>query len=129
MGRPAIYGEDASRMKSGVPAAALRATVRAEPPGPELRIVWPVRSGRADRSVIVPVTAGAKSIVSWLVLRSAWVIAARSEPGPESFVFITVIVLSTTRPSRGSIPHAAAASSAVAARPDRDPISRSDPNA
>jgi hypothetical protein len=46
---------------------------------------------------------------------SAWVIAARSEPGPVSLVFITVIMLGTTRPSRGSNPHARRR------RPLRDP--------
>jgi hypothetical protein len=52
---------------------------------------------------------------------SAWVIAARSESGPESFVFRTVIVLGTTRSSSGSNPHTRRLRR-VAARPDLDPI-------
>jgi hypothetical protein len=49
--------------KSGVPEAALRATVSTEAPGP-ITMMLVDRSGRAVSRVIVPVTAGAKSIVS-----------------------------------------------------------------
>ena len=41
---------------------------------------------------------------------SAWVIAARNESGPESFVFRTVIVAGTTRPSSDSKANARAGS-------------------
>ena len=59
--------------KSGVPEALLRATVRLEAPGPSMSVkpVVLLRSGRAELSVIVPVTA--KLIVLSPGVWSAWV--------------------------------------------------------
>ena len=62
------------------------------------------RSGRAESSVIVPVAEGAKVIVSCAGSALASSIAARSEPLPSSFALVTVMVLSTTRPSSVSTP-------------------------
>lgn len=86
----------------GVAGSELRATVRAEASGP-LRMMAVVRSGKANSSVIVPVPLGANVIVSSAsVLAST--IAARSEPPPSLFGFVTVIVLGTTHPSSVSTP-------------------------
>jgi hypothetical protein len=59
--------------KSAVPEALLRATVRLEAPGPSMSVtpVVLLRSGRAELSVIVPVTA--KLIVLSPGVWSAWV--------------------------------------------------------
>jgi hypothetical protein len=92
-------------LNPGVPGAELSVTIRAEAPGP-LRMMLVDRSGRALERVIVPVTAGAKSIVSWAGSMLAWSIAARNEPAPSLFVFRTEIVAGTTRPSSGLIAHA-----------------------
>ena len=55
---------------------------------------------QAVESVIVPMTEGSNAIVSAAASRLACVTAARSEPGPESPVFITVITAGTTRLSK-----------------------------
>src|SRR5258705_13550652 len=80
---------------SGVEGSGLRATVRADDPGP-LRMMAVARSGRAESSVIVPVTPGANVIVSRPGFWSAKAIAARSDPGPESLVLVTVNVVQIT---------------------------------
>jgi hypothetical protein len=70
-------------------AALLRATVKLAAPGPSMSVkpVVLLRSGRAELSVIVPVTE--KLIVSPLCAAAS---ALRNEPGPLSWRFVTVIV-------------------------------------
>jgi len=58
--------------------------------GPSM-VISVIRFGSAVESVIVPVTEGSNTIVSAVASRLACVMAARSEPGPESPVFMTVI--------------------------------------
>jgi hypothetical protein len=60
-------------LKSAVPAALLRATVRFAAPGPSISVspVVLLRSGRAELSVIMPVTE--KLMVLLPVVLSTWV--------------------------------------------------------
>ena len=52
--------------------------------------------------MIVPTTPVSKFIVSGVVSWSAWVMASRSVPGPESPRLVTLIVVGTTRLSMAS---------------------------
>jgi hypothetical protein len=78
---------------AGVPSTPPRAIVRTDDPGPAM-IKFVERSGKADERLMVPFTEGANLIVSWAERRSAFPMAARSDPGPALWVFKTVIVAS-----------------------------------
>jgi hypothetical protein len=83
---------------------ALPFTLRAEGPGPVMSM-FVDKPGKALARVIVPVTEGAKAIVSWVASRSACSIAARSVPGPVSPVLVAMIVESMARLSIASTTH------------------------
>ena len=72
---------------------------------PRKFMLW-LRSGKALSSVIVPETLNSMLYVCWAEPASAWVIAERSVPGPESASDVTARLKleSTVRSSRRSRP-------------------------